>query len=146
MRWIERDAELAERQEMAVDAAPTDHVAARLAEHRAPATGEQRRGEEERRTDLAGEGRGQLVGPELLRGDAHGVTVDIDNARAQRAGDLEHVAHVADVREVAQRHRFVGEEAGRDQRKRFVLVAGRSDLSAQRRPALDDEACHRAKG
>src|SRR3989442_6622814 len=128
---------------MRVVAAPADHVAAGTTQPDFPVATEQRPSEEERGADLFRERR-RTLGAAQRSGHPHGVTVEFFDLRAERARNLDHAAHVANARHVVQGHRLVGEQARRDERKRFVLVACWCDLAAERRAAFDDEARHPA--
>ena len=70
---LEGRAELLEREEVRVDAAAADDVAARRRQLDLAAAREQRRGEEDRRADLPAELRIELRGPNDLRVDVERV-------------------------------------------------------------------------
>ena len=55
----------------------------------------------------------------------------------------QHRVDVADARHVGEHELGVGQDRGRQDRQRAVLVAGGHDRSAQRRAALNDELLHR---
>ena len=115
---------------MTVRSAATDDVASGLPEARPLTPVEQRRGEEKGRANLACKRGGQLVAPQIFRGDTRGVGIEILDSRAERRRDLEHVAHVADPRQVVERHRLVGQKTRGDEGKCFVLIPCRCDLTA----------------
>jgi hypothetical protein len=50
--------------------------------------------------------------------------------------------HVGQTRQVAQRHRLVGQERARHQGERAVLGAGNGETALQGLAALDDDAIH----
>ena len=128
---------------MRVVASPADHVASGTPQPDSLVATEQRPSEEQRGADLFRERR-RNFGAAQRSGHPHGVTIEFFDLRAERAHDLDHAAHIADPRNVTERHRIVGQQARRDQRKGLVLVASRCDLAAQRRAAFDDEARHPA--
>src|SRR5713101_4674736 len=55
---------------------------------------------------------------------------------------LDHRFDVPDPRQVVQRHGTVGEERGREDRQRGVLVPGGTDAALESVPAVDDETWH----
>src|SRR5207244_2552288 len=67
--------------------------------------------------------------------------------RAGGGDELEHRLDVADARNIRERHRLVGEQAGGDDRERAVLVPGSPDAAVERVSTLDDEGLrHRRDG
>ena len=80
-----------------------------------------------------------------LAGDADSALVELLNLRTERADDLEHPADVADAWDVVKSHGVIGEQAGGNEWKCFVLIPGRRDLAMQRSSAFDNEPPHRAR-
>ena len=106
---VELRAELPEREEVRVVAAPADDVTTGKAELHLLHARKQRPGEEERGADLAGKRCGTLARVQLA-GDAYGVWIELLDSRAERGDDLEHAADVTDARDVVKRDRVVGEQ------------------------------------
>ena len=61
-------------------------------------------------------------------------------ARARAGHQLEHGLDVADARDVRERHRLFGEQAGGEDRQGTVLVPGGADAALERISTLDDES------
>ena len=95
--------------------------------------------EEERGSNPAPELAVELVAREVGGVDADLVPARPLNVRAELGEERDHRLDVADARHVRERHRFVGEQAGREDRQGAVLVPGRGDPAVQRMPALDHE-------
>ena len=105
---------------------------------------QQRPGEQERRADALGQRRRRPRVRVTLVGAAA-------RPRARRATrrctprsleQREHRLHVADARHVAQHDLLLGQQRGREDRQRGVLVAGGHDRARERVPAFDDELLH----
>jgi hypothetical protein len=133
-------AELAEREQVSVEPAAADLVAARPGQHGEPRPREQRRGEKERRPDLRGQ-RG--VGARLA--EPRGIDRDCVLPRPidgdpEGADELDQRVDVADAGHVLDADAPGREERRRQQRQRLVLVAARRDVPADGMSALDHEA------
>ncbi|MNL45807.1 hypothetical protein D3C87_1684830 [compost metagenome] len=95
--------------------------------------------------------RPHLFRQPVLRGVERGVAVmQVQRARgfiqlhlaAQRAEDVENLAHIGNVRHAMQRQGLVGQERGAQNGQHGVLVGRRNDAAAQGRATVDDEAGH----
>jgi hypothetical protein len=135
-----------ERQEVRVHPAPSDHVTARGREIHLAEAGQQRTGEEQRRTDLRRHLPVHVAHGHTGRVDAHGVRPGPDDLRAERLHDLEQVQDVADPGDVPQNDRLGGEQTGGDAGEGGVLVAGRANAAGQDVATLDDESGHLVGG
>jgi len=62
--------------------------------------------------------------------------------RAERAEELEQLAHVGDVRHPVQHDRLVGEQRGAQHRQHRILVGRRVDAAPQRAAAVHDQMAH----
>ena len=122
-----------------IEPAPPDHVAARRRHARAAEPCEQRAGEQERCPDPLRENRVDLVGRESPGIDLDLVRSRPVRVRARAADDREHRLDVANPRDVRERHRLVGEQAGGEDRQGAVLVPRGANTAAERVSALDDE-------
>jgi uncharacterized protein YoxC len=137
---LDENTELLEGQEVRVDAPATDDVAARRRKRNGAASREQRAGEKDRGTDPRAELRVQrarlydfcLYQKRIARGPFGG--------DAQRANQLDERLDVANVRDVLEYDLLIGEERGRDDGQRSVLVAGRMDRAGKRVSTFDDVA------
>ena len=138
-------AEAFERVDVRIEPAPADHVASRRRHARPAEAREQRAGEQERRPDPLRENPIDLVGREPLRIDAHLVRPRPLRVGAGPADELEHRLDVANPRDVRERHRLVGEQAGGEDRQRAVLVPRGADAAAERVSTLDDEGMRRRR-
>ena len=136
---LEARAELLEREEVRVDAASADDVAARRGQLDLAAAREQRAREQDRGADLPAERRVELGRPQLLRVDRERVAGRPLGAGADGLDELDERLDVADARDVLEVHRVLAEERRGDDRQRGVLVAGGADAAGERVPALDDE-------
>src|SRR5207247_2827287 len=141
---VELRAERTQREEMRVVAPPPDDSAARRPEPRMFQPRDERRREQKRCAYLTAEVRRDLLALQPRGRDADRLRIELVDLRTECAGDLEHSTHVADARDVVEGDRLVGEERRGDERQRLILVPRRTDLSAQRCTAFDDEACHSA--
>ena len=126
------DPELLERVDVGVEAAAPDHVAARrrhgdLAEPR-----QQRRGEEERRADVAREVRVEARLRDAGRVDSDVVRPGPLDVGAEIAHELDHRLDVADPRDVREPYFTGGHDARREDRQCAVLVARGADRPAER--------------
>ena len=133
-------AERLQGEDMGVDAAAADHVAARERQPHVAAAREQRPGEQDRGADLLADLRVRLVavdavGPEGDRARSAGRHGD-----AEVAEDRDQRLHVSDGGHIRQDHFVVGQERRRDQRQGGVLVAARTNPAADRVTAFDHEA------
>jgi hypothetical protein len=130
--------------EVRIQAPASDHVAARRRHLDVPVARQERAGEEERGADPLG----QLAGGRGVR-IVHRRGVDGDlvlaaplDPRSEVLEQPDHRVHVADARHIAQHDLLLGEEAGREQGQRGVLVPGRGHGARQRDAAFDDELLH----
>ena len=133
-------AELLEREEMGVHAAPADHVTTRRRQRDRAEPGEHRPREQDGRADLGAESRVERLG-------THRVGVHLHRVRRRPLGRgaevLEHREHrfdVANAGDVVQLDDAVGEQGGGEDRERRVLVAGRTHGAAQRTTAANEKA------
>ena len=135
---IDLGAERLERQDVRVDAAAADHVAARR-RHVAAAAREQRAGEQDRRADAAAERRSSVVF-ETNSARISGRSAAVHSTLGAEIGDqLEHHLDVADARHVGQPDGAVGQQRRSDDGQRRVLVALGGDGPGEGTSALDDE-------
>ena len=141
---LDLDAELLKGVDVRIEPAAPDHVAAGGRHRHPPEAGQERAGEQERRTDLPAEIGVEIglddparIDPDLVRPGPLGVCADVDEK-------LDHRPDVADARHVREAHLFRGEQARREDRKRGVLVACRADGAAERPTAFDHEGLHGA--
>ena len=140
-------AECGEGVQVRVDPAAADHVATwRRHEHLA-AAGEQGAGQQNRGADPHAQrpvDRGCDVAGSL---DAQRVALEPFHLSARRADELSHHLDVADARHVLDHALVLGQQAGRDDRQRAVLIATDLYTSGERRAALDhEEVAERAAG
>jgi putative nucleotidyltransferase with HDIG domain len=143
---VDLRAELGERVDVRVEAAPADHVAAGR-RHDGPGDArEQRTGEEERRANPAGELGIELVRVERRRVDADLVRRSPVDICAEIGDQLHHRLDVPDVRHVRQAHRLIGQQARREDRKRAVLVPRSANRPVQRPAPFDHEGLGGAAG
>src|SRR5215218_4214443 len=138
------DPQGAEGQQVGVEPAAADHVAAGGRQQAVARPGHQRRRQQHRRPDAGAQDRVQRRPVQ-----APGVDPDLVGAgplhRGPGRGDqLQHGLHVQDLGDVVQHHRLVGQQRGGHDGQGGVLVPGRADGAAQRLPALDDKALHYA--
>ena len=135
----DRGAQLLERQEVGVDPAAADDVAAgRRQGHRAE-PGEQRAGQQDRGADPGAELGIERLGPHAARVDPDEVGPGPLGRRAEIDQQREHGLDVPDARDVVEIHRAVGEDGAGEDRQRGVLVAGGPDRPAQRTSAAHEE-------
>jgi hypothetical protein len=139
----EGGAQRTERIEVGIEPPASDHVSAGRRHPHAPEARQQRSGEQERRPDPLG----QLLVDHAVLGDVRSVDRDLAltgpaHACAEALEQQHHRLDVADPGDVPQRHLVLGQQAGREDRKRAVLVSGRDDRACKRRPALDHEFLH----
>ena len=135
----DRGAELLEREEVGVDPAAADDVAARRRQRDRAEPGEQRPGEQDRRADPGAELGVERLGPHAAGVDAHRVGPGPLGRGAEIDEQREHGLDVPDARDVVELHRAVGEQGGGEDRQRGVLVAGGADGPAQRTTAADEK-------
>jgi len=139
---LEAGAEGLEPQEVGVEAAAADDVAARRGQLDLAEAREDGPGEEDRRADAAGE-RGVDRRPgEVLGGDADGLGGQALDLAAEGLEDLEHDLDVRDVGQVLEDDRLGREQARRQDRQGFVLAASWRDGALERSASLDDETLH----
>ena len=126
---VDRDVrtELLEGVHVRVEPAPADDVTSGRRNDRLAAAREKRTGEEDRRADTSAELLVELVARRLGRMD-HDLAVPPLDGRAEMLDELEHRLDIEDARDVRERHRLVGQEAGGDDRQGRVLVPGRPDM------------------
>ena len=134
-----RGAEALEREEMRVEAAAADHVAARRGELDVPAPREQRRREQDRRADARAQRRVERRRADGFRVDAQRVAAGPFRVRAGGPHEIDERLEIADARDVVEGDRLIGQQRGRDDRQRGVLVAARANGAAQPVTAFDDE-------
>ena len=120
-------AEPLEREEVRVEAAAADHVAARRRQLDLAAAREQRRGEQDRRANARAQRRVERRRAHRLRVNAQRVAGRPLGLRARGPHELDQRLEVADARHVLERDGLVGEQRGRDDRQGGVLVAARPD-------------------
>src|SRR5262245_14875190 len=108
--------------DMRVDAAPADHVSTRWGDDGTALAGEQRPSEQERCPDSTAELVVELYGVDARRLHTQLVRAGPLHVDPEGGDELEHRLHVADARDVRERHRLGGEEAGGEDRQRPVLV------------------------
>ena len=137
-------AERPEGVQVRVQAAAPDHVAPRRGHVRDAEARQERAREQERCPDALGE-----LGIDLVAVvDARCVDRDLAGSQPMHAGSQalqqhRHRLDVADPRDVAQDHLVVSQQAGRQDRQRSVLVAGRDDRAGERYSPFDYELLHR---
>ena len=141
---VDLGAQRCQRHQMGVDAAAADHVAARRRDVGRAEAREQRAGEQDRRADPLAQlgielGAGHVAGPHAHRVLAQPLDID-----AERDDQLDHLLDVPDARDVLERHRVGGQQAGCEDGERGVLVAGRAHGAREGRAALDQERFHSA--
>ncbi len=141
---LDLGAQGSERVNVCVETSPPDHVPSGRRHRDAPEAREQRPREEERRADLSRE-----AGVEIGLGDPARIDPYLIGARplgicAEIPQEVDHRLHVTDPGDVRQTHLVGGENGRSEDRQRAVLVAGRTDGSAERATSFDDEGLHRA--
>src|SRR5439155_1723183 len=141
VRRADRDlgAQSLEREEVGVHPPATDHVAPGRRQVHPPEPRQHRPREQNGRADPGGE-----LGVELARLGRSGVHLDRvgrrpRDRRAQMGQQLEHGLDVADVGNVVDAAGPVGEQGGRQDGQRCVLVPRRADRPLQRAAARDAE-------
>src|SRR2546430_2764817 len=135
----DRSAEALEREEMRVDASPTDDIAARRGQRHAAEAREHWPGEQNRRPNLLGQRRIERA---RLRAPAihlHRVGPMPLDDRTEALQQREQRFDVADARHVVDAAWTVGEESGCENRKSRVLVARGADGARERASPRDTE-------
>ena len=117
-------AEALERQEVRVDAAATDHVAARRRERDASEPRQHRPGQQDRGADLFAQRRVERLRLGAARIDFHSIGPVPLHARPDVLQQRQERLNVANARDIVDTTRTVGEECRRENRKGRVLVAG----------------------
>jgi len=137
---LDEDTELLEGQEVRVDPPAPDDVATGRRKSDRAASREQRPGEKDRGTDPGAEFRVQRARLYDLRLDRKRIARRPLGGDAQRANQLDERLDVANVRDVLEYDLLIGEQRGRDDGQRSVLVAGRMDRAGKRVSTFDDVA------
>ena len=132
-------AQLLQGEKVGIDAPPPDHIAPRRRQRDPAEPGEHRAGQQDRRADPGAE-----FGVEVAGFGAGRVHLDRVRARPAHGGaeageELEHRLDVADVRDVVDATGPVGQQRGREDGKRGVLVARRVDGPFEHPAARDAE-------
>ena len=127
---------------MGVDAPASDDVTARFGDIRRSAAREQRPGEKDRCADSFRELRVGSRGDVALGMDTHNILLAAFDTGAELLDDLQHHAHVLDIRQVVQCDRLIGQQAGGEDRQRGILVAAGTDRSLEPPSPFDREALH----
>ena len=129
---LDRDdaAEGLEAFQVEVDGAGADDAAARDGHLRLAEAANERAQQADRRAHLADEVVGRAVG-DLFSADRPDAGLRVSDDRALVAEDLGHVADIAEVGHVAQRHRLAREERSGEQGQRGVLRTGGTDRAFQ---------------
>ena len=136
---VDFGAELGQGVDVRIEPPPSDHVAAGRRRDGSAEAREEWPHQEEGGANLAPELAVELVAREVGGVDADLVPARPLNVRAELGEERDHRLDVADARHVRERHRFVGEQAGREDRQGAVLVPGHGDPAVKRMPALDHE-------
>ena len=139
-RDLDLRAERLQRQQVRVDAAAADGVAARLGHGDAAAARQERTGQQDRGADLLRELDVGRAADLALRLDADDVRFEMLDARAEPFHDLQHDPHVLNVRQVAQHDRLVRQQTRRQDRQRRVLVSAGTDRAFESAATFDDES------
>ena len=124
---VDFGAELGKRVDVRIEPPPSDHVAAgrrhdrlgRSARGAAPRAGRRRGSGSPSSPSSSCPSRSRGVDADLVRARPLDVGAELGEQR-------DHRLDVADPRHVRERHRLVGEQAGREDRQRAVLVPGRA--------------------
>ncbi len=135
----DRGAQLLERQEVGVDPAAADDVAAGRRQGHGAEAGQQRSRQQDRGADAGAELGIERLGPHPARVDAHEIGPGPLGRGAEIDEEREHGLDVPDARDVVELHRAVGEHGAGEDRQRGVLVAGGPDRPAQRLSTADEE-------
>ncbi len=125
-----------------VDRALADGAAAGQRHPRAAVAGQQRPQHQDRGPHRLDQVVGRLERADFLDADRVGSLGRFADRRAELLEHPQHRAHVAHPREVAQRHRLVGQQAGRQRRQRGVLGPGDADAALQSLAAVDLQFIH----
>ena len=131
-------AQLLEGEEMRVETTAADDIAAGRRQRHLAATGQQRPGQQDRGTDPRAEFGIEIGGADFLGVDSKRIACFPFGRSADRADQFDQRLGVADARHVFQRDRMLGEQGGRDDRQRGILVAGRLDRSREPVAAFND--------
>ena len=131
-------AELLEGQEMGVEPAPSNDVAAGRRQRHLAAAGEQRARQQDRGAYPRAQFRIEVGGADFLGVDREPVAAAPFRRGADRADQFHQRLGVANARDVFERDRMLGQKCCRDDRQRGVLVAGRLDGALQPVAALND--------
>ena len=129
-----------QREDVGVDTAAPDHVAARERQPHVTATRQERPGEQERGADLLADLRVRFIAVHAVGPEGESTRTAGRHRHTEVAEDRDHGFHVADHGHVRQHHLIGGEERRGDERKCRVLVATRADAPADRMTAFDHEA------
>jgi len=127
---------------MGVQPPPPDDITARRGQAQVAAAGGHWTGQQNGGADLQTKLQIQVGGSDVARLDTPGAATLVGHTHAQALHQRAHGAHIADVGDVVERDRFLGEQAGGEQGQCGILVARRGDLALQRMPPLDDELLH----
>ena len=122
-------AERFEGEQMGVDAAAADDIAAGRGQFHLAQAAQHRPGQEDGGADIAAQFGRKLPGADVfsLQGDVAAAVAQ--HAHAQVLQQLEHRAHIADAGHIVQRHRFVGEEDGGKHGQRGIFVSRHAYLA-----------------
>ena len=131
--------ELAEREEVRVDAPPSDPIATRSGQGGPARPREQAGRQQHRAAELRHHGRIGIAGLEAARVETHRAPILDGDLHAQVAEPFQQRGHVPDAGDVVDDHLAPREQAGREHGQGLVLVAGRRDRPAQGMAALHQE-------
>ena len=138
---LDLGAQCLQRQQVRIDAAPADAVAAGQGHGGAAEAAEHRAGQQHGAADLLEQIGAQLGELGVLRAKAQRGALVFDGHAHFREQE-QHRAHVADARHVVQGDALFAEQHGRQDRQGGVLVPRRLDIARERLAAFDHELLH----
>ena len=115
-------AELLEGEKVRVDTTTPDHVATGRGQNHMSTTGQERTGQENRRTNLGAQVGVELVGSDVLGTDDEGIPLAPLGLCPHRLQELDEDLGVANSRHVLERHFMLSEEGRGDNGERGVLL------------------------
>ena len=129
----------AERLQVNRQRAASREISTRWRETRPPHPREERADQQNRSAEPANQVRIRALACDTPAPDSHLGRPNPLHFGTQASEQLAHHGDILDPRHVRQRARLIGQQAGREQRQRGVLVALDVDRAGQAVPALDDE-------
>ena len=141
-RFGDAHAHVPQRIEMCTDAAARWEIAARRRDDGAAAARQERPHQQDRPAKAADQRAVGLVFRHFLAADPQRGRADAVHLGAEIEEQAAHHLDVRDARHVREHTRLLGQQAGRNQRERRVLVAFDVETAVQAMTAFDDQGGH----